>query len=609
MRLPEAVINDLIIDRFGISTEEKRVLTLGLTCAVGPAPSERLIESSNDVINRAEEWYQQSFSQATHIPHVSPVLLTDRLTTAREDCLRALRTPCPPNLTKFEMRTLLNLRNNQEIVIKKADKGASVVVWPTSEYIREGERQLSDTSTFQPVPDPTTAIAEAHQTTLNLLLELSDRKTLPKSRVAVEAKNEAQLGNIYFLPKVHKPMHPDTGSYKGRPIVSCCNGPTRILDLMLTKIFTPLLERLPERLRDTRDFISSLRNLPDPEAPPPFSLDIESLYPSIPQAEAIDSMVDFLLENREYIVACLRYVRRKLPPTTWIRRALQHTLQNNIFQFNGKAYRQIKGTSMGASISVALAEIFIHQTIERHPKRMEQIPRWSRYIDDIIVTPSSTAAALSPQASANLLNSLHPSINFTFEEANASGEITFLDTLVYRKDGKLHTKISYKTTDKHLYLHYRSFHPPSTRKALPFSQGLRVIRNTTDPSVRLLELDRLMSFFANRGYPEPVLRATMDKLRKCTRDEYGNVKQPGKDPQKDVSALKLRQPFPLLYDPRFLHTTQRTLKRLHEDLHQEYADLPDFPSEKSPMMAWRRTRNIKDILVRSAFPPPFWNTQ
>jgi len=397
-------------------------------------------------------------------------------------------------------------------------------------------------------------------------------------------------------------MQPATGSYKGRPIVSCCSGPTRTLDLMLSKIFTPLLGKLPQRLSDTRAFLTAVCNLraTTTDPPPPFSLDIESLYPSIPQGEAIDCLINFLLENKDYIIACLREIRRKLPPTIWIRRALTHTLQNNIFQFNGTAYRQIKGTCMGASLSVALAEVFVHLTIERHPRRLQHLPKWHRYIDDIIVIPT-TQDAISPHDAMHLLNTLHTSINFTMEEANANGELVFLDTVLYRKDDKFLTKISYKSTDKHLYLHYRSFHPPSTKKAIPYSQGLRVLRNTTDPSAVDIELNRMMSFFSLRGYPQSLLTETKERLLR--RDLK---KKPDLLTENDI--LRSRKPFPLLYDPRFLANTQRTLKQLHTELHQIYHDLPDFPPEQSPMMAWRRTRNIKDILVRSAFPPPHWNS-
>jgi hypothetical protein len=44
-----------------------------------------------------------------------------------------------------EERTVLqSLRSNEDIIIKPADKGSSVVFMDKSAYIREAERQLSD---------------------------------------------------------------------------------------------------------------------------------------------------------------------------------------------------------------------------------------------------------------------------------------------------------------------------------------------------------------------------------------------------------------------------------------------------------------------------------
>jgi hypothetical protein len=44
----------------------------------------------------------------------------------------------------MERTALQNLRSNEDIIIKPADKGSAVVVMDKSAYIREAERQLSD---------------------------------------------------------------------------------------------------------------------------------------------------------------------------------------------------------------------------------------------------------------------------------------------------------------------------------------------------------------------------------------------------------------------------------------------------------------------------------
>ena len=53
------------------------------------------------------------------------------------------------NLTKAERSGLYQLKANNEIIIKKADKGYAVVVMNTTEYLREGYCHLLDKNFYQ----------------------------------------------------------------------------------------------------------------------------------------------------------------------------------------------------------------------------------------------------------------------------------------------------------------------------------------------------------------------------------------------------------------------------------------------------------------------------
>ena len=55
----------------------------------------------------------------------------------------------------------MELRKNPEIVIKKADKGSAVVIMNTTDYLREGYRQLSDGNFYVKIgEDPTEQIID-----------------------------------------------------------------------------------------------------------------------------------------------------------------------------------------------------------------------------------------------------------------------------------------------------------------------------------------------------------------------------------------------------------------------------------------------------------------
>ena len=64
------------------------------------------------------------------------------------DFLNSTAQSSPHNLTKNEWLGLKQLSKKHEIVIKKADKELAIVIMQTTDYLREGYRQLSDRSFY-----------------------------------------------------------------------------------------------------------------------------------------------------------------------------------------------------------------------------------------------------------------------------------------------------------------------------------------------------------------------------------------------------------------------------------------------------------------------------
>ena len=44
-----------------------------------------------------------------------------------------------------------SLQNDRSVIIKPADKGSIVVIWDRQDYLKEAERQLSDSSIYKEV--------------------------------------------------------------------------------------------------------------------------------------------------------------------------------------------------------------------------------------------------------------------------------------------------------------------------------------------------------------------------------------------------------------------------------------------------------------------------
>ena len=59
-------------------------------------------------------------------------------------------------------------------------------------------------------------------------------------------------------------------------------------------------------------------------------------------------------------------------------------LKNNIFQFNEKTVKQLRGTAAGTKFALPSANLFMFDLEEKNLEDIELQPRiWWRYIDDI----------------------------------------------------------------------------------------------------------------------------------------------------------------------------------------------------------------------------------
>ena len=109
------------------------------------------------------------------------------------------------NLTKGERLGLTELSKNPEIVIKKADKGSAVVIMNTTDYLREGYRQLSDPNFYQKLrEDPTERVSAKIADTLT---EMKSLNLITEKNLDYLNMSNTSEGLFYLLPKIHKKRH------------------------------------------------------------------------------------------------------------------------------------------------------------------------------------------------------------------------------------------------------------------------------------------------------------------------------------------------------------------------------------------------------------------
>ena len=518
---------------------------------------------------------QKCFSKKsdwTPQPGQLPVL-DDTIKKAKEEVMRQLqKNPyVNRNISGPERQALKSLRDNNNIVIKQADKGGAVVVWRKDLYQAEAERQLLDRSSYKLLnKDPSSDHQTLIKTTVNNFIK---NKDLPPNATNLINSNP-RTSQFYMLPKIHKQNIP------GRPIISAHSCPTAFISQYLDDLLRPMVEALPTYVKDS----SHALNIFDgfrfrQENALIFSMDVSSLYTSISHDAGLTALEHFL-EQRSV----------KSPPTATIVRLTELVLTLNHFTFNDNHYLQVRGVAMGTKFGPAYACLFMgyveQQFLQAYNKPVPDL--FVRYIDDYFGATSSSREELERFIAH--VNSFHPALKFTWNIAEDT--LPFLDLSVSIQHDHLVTSIHYKATDAHNYLLHSSSHPPKCKESIPYSQLLRLRRICSSDDDFKKQADHMTSFFSRRQYPADTIDSAAQRVSTIDRP---TALQPAEKNNQD------RIPLVISYHPHNLPIRIILLKH-YQTLSSDTSTKEIF--NKPPIVAFRRETNISNHVVRAAFPDP-----
>ena len=193
------------------------------------------------------------------------------------------------------------------------------------------------------------------------------------------------------------------------------------------------------------------------------------------------------------------------------------------------------------------------------------------------------------------MNNSHPTIKFT--EEHSRSEVVFLDTIVKRLDNKLYTDLYTKPTDTHSYLEYTSSHPRHITQNGPYGQFLRLRRNCFFDNDFNRHADDMAQHYLKRGYPQDLIKQSRDKAFAVLHHDLIH-----KSAKK--TASESRTPLVITYN--------RTNPDLMGLVHKYWPILQSTTRgatvfKNPPVRAYRRSENLRDILVRATLKP--LNTQ
>ena len=213
------------------------------------------------------------------------------------DAIRTAYRHFKPNISRMEKTSLLRLRNlmkERVITIKRADKSRQIVVMSSSSYSEAVQRLLDDTLNYTRVPYNekfrVAALTIRAINTFGNFLPNGLRKDLP-----LFTRNP-NTRNFYCLPKTHKDRDKwVNGLPPMRPICPDIRTESSSSGKFIAAYLQPLVQRIPSYISNSYELITKLNNIKVlPDTAVLLTADIESLYPSIPVREALDTVTELL---------------------------------------------------------------------------------------------------------------------------------------------------------------------------------------------------------------------------------------------------------------------------------------------------------------------------
>ena len=470
------------------------------------------------------------------------------------------------NLDKNEQRALDNLAARTDIIISKADKGGATVINSVDNYIFEANRQLNDKNFYRKLDSDPTKI---HLELVNKAVDTLHRHKHINDKLAEGLKiSEAKTPQFYLLPKIHKEGNP------GRPVVSSIDCHTSKISEFVDHHLQPLVQQTESYVKDTNDFLNKIDSCSGniDENTILVTMDVKSLYTNIPNDEGIRASRTFLSRAGKAVLIPV------IVKFLWL------ILTLNNFVFNGINYIQTNGASMGTKCAPNYANLFMAHFEETYiyPRIKGKSLLYLRYIDDIFLIWKGSRLELVNFI--NEINSVHKTIKFEVDFSKT--KVNFLDTTVTMTSNHILTTSLYqKPTDRHNFLHQKSYHPPSTKKSLPYSQALRIKKICSVKEDFISGIEKLKKQFYARGYDEALVNESVE--RAMVKD------------RKDLLAPRTKEDrkIPLT----FVTTFNKTLPNLKNVMAKNWNFLSINNNiakkfKEQPLIAYRRNENLQQLL-------------
>ena len=212
---------------------------------------------------------------------------------------------------------------------------------------------------------------------------------------------------------------------------------------------------------------------------------------------------------------------------------------------------------------------------------------WARFRDDIYLPWTHSEEKLYELL--EFLNTRLPGIKFTVE--HSSDGIAFLDTFIYSRNGKIHTRIYSKECDNHHFLIPTSCHPIHIFRNIPFNIAQRIYKITSEATEYAKSKQQYSDYLLERGYREEIIKESFQKIEEKERTSLYNTR---KDTKKESKRC-----FPLICDFNPGLPNIRAILNKHKQILDLDECSKKVIDKDNVFASYRGTKTLKDILTHS----------
>ncbi|XP_058872877.1 uncharacterized protein LOC117966565 isoform X1 [Acipenser ruthenus] len=124
----------------------------------------------------------------------------------KQEIMVGLKKRCKRNLTNIEEQAMTELLNDDDIMIRPADKGSGIVIMNTDDYMKSVQCELNNTDTYEEVKS--NKINKSVKEVKEIAERLYNKGIISKELKKYMQPNNARTGLARGNPKMHKENHP-----------------------------------------------------------------------------------------------------------------------------------------------------------------------------------------------------------------------------------------------------------------------------------------------------------------------------------------------------------------------------------------------------------------